>query len=126
MAKAINWPEAFREEILAENCEAERCAFRLGSLYYDSPYWVDGEIVDIRANQRKVRQGIVQGDLKLCTVDALNPEDLQKQKSTLQSKADVISYLQETYGQPVTGESLITVVYYKNLPVVAEEIESPN
>ena len=31
MAKAINWPAAFRDEVIGEDCSGERIALRLGA-----------------------------------------------------------------------------------------------
>lgn len=124
MAKAINWPLAFYNEVLAEDCEQLRSAFRLGTLYYDHHYWTAGEIVDIRVNHLKVRQGRIEGDLKRYRLKELGADDLQCQKTALQTQATVQAFLQETYQQTVTEDSWITVVTYKNLPVIPEEIES--
>jgi len=124
MAKAINWPKAFRDEILAEDTEQIYCAFRLGTVYYDGGYWVDGEEVDIRCNHLKLRRAIIHGALKACPIETLTDDDLAHQKKALQSVPAVVSFLAQTYDQPVTPETVITVVYYKNLPVNPELVES--
>lgn len=124
MAKAINWPQAFRDEILAEDCETMRCALRIGTLYYEGRYWVENEIVDIRANQLKLRKGVVYGDLKLCKLQDLQPDEYTMLKATLQTPQALMAHLQQTYDQPVDKNTLVTVVYYKNLPVIPEEIET--
>jgi hypothetical protein len=123
MAKAINWPLAFRDEVISEDCEAERCAFRLGRLYYEHRYWVPGEIVDIRVNHLKVRKAEITRELKLCRIRELGPEDLGCQKKSLQSIPAVVQYLVDTYNQPVDPEAEITIVYYRNLPINPQEME---
>jgi hypothetical protein len=126
MAKAINWPLQFRDEILKEDCETLRCAFRLGALYYENQYWVDQEIVDIRVNHLKLRKGIVVGSVQQKPLSALGPDELTPQKITLQNKEAVKQFLEATYGQSVEDETPITIVYYKNLPIIPEEIEEPD
>ncbi len=116
MAKSINWPEVFREEILAENTTDTRLALRLGSLYYDNHYWMADERVDIRANQVKIRDALIVGDLQQRKIDELTAVDFKHLKSTLQSQAAVIAFLQDTYQTPVTAETPVTLVHYRNLP----------
>ena len=64
MAKAINWPTQFRDEVLGEDTDTLRCALRLGTLYYDNQYWVPDAVVDIRVNHLKIRKAKIAGDLK--------------------------------------------------------------
>jgi hypothetical protein len=123
MAKAINWPPQFRDEIIAEDTEQLHCAFRLGDLYYENRYWVPDEVVDIRANHRRIRQAKVVGDLRQCAIGDLAEADLLAQKRSLQSKAALIQFLTETYSQPVDEQTLITIVTYQNLPLVPEEMD---
>ncbi len=123
MAKAINWPEAFREEILKEDSETVFSAFRLGTLYYEGRYWTPNEEVDIRCEHLKLRRAIVQGDLKSCPIKALSSDDLKGQKSSLQTIPALVEFLGKNYNQPVNEETEVTVVYYKNKPVIAEEVE---
>lgn len=123
MAKAINWPLAFREEVIAEDCGALRVACRLGSLYYDNRYWVPDEIVDIRVNHKKIRKAKVVGDLRQYALKDLPPEDFQRLKSTLKTPEALRQFLSQTYNQPVEADTLITLVTYQNLPVVPEEVE---
>ncbi len=124
MAKAINWPLQFRDEVIAEDCEQERVALRLGELYYQNRYWVPDEVVDIRVNHKKIRKAVVQGDLRQCAIGDLTDADLARQKSTLRSREALIRFLAETYNQPVNEQSLVTIVTYKNQPVVPEEMET--
>lgn len=123
MAKAINWPQQFRDEVIAEDTEQARCALRLGKLYFENRYWVPDEVVDIRVNHRCIRKGIVVGDLRQCAIRDLSDEDLRCQKKTLQTQAAIIQFLAETYSQPVDENTLVTIVTYKNLPVVPEEMD---
>lgn len=123
MAKAINWPQQFRDEVIAEDTEQLRCAFRLGKLYYENRYWVPDEVVDIRVNHRCIRKAKVVGDLRQCPIRDLAPSDLNCQKKTLQTQAAIIQFLSETYSQPVDENTWVTIVSYKNFPVVPEEMD---
>ncbi len=123
MAKAINWPLAFRDEILAEDSESLRCALRLGDLYYDNRYWVPDEVVDIRCNHKKIRKATVVGDLRRCPLRELTDEDLSRLKAPLRTHQAVMAFLRETYGQPVEEATLVTLVTYRNHPVVPDEVE---
>lgn len=124
MAKAINWPRQFRDEVIAEDCETERCAFRLGNLYYENRYWVPDEVVDIRVDHKKIRKAVVVGDLRQCALRDLSPEDLRRVKNALQTKEALMRFLSETYNQPVDENTLVTIVTYKNRPIVPEEMET--
>lgn len=123
MAKAIHWPLQFRDEVLVEDCEQERIALRLGDLYYENRYWVPGEVVDIRVDHKKLRQGTVIGDLRKCSIQDLGASDFQRLKASLQNMDVVMQFLAETYNQPVTPETLVTIVTYQNRPVIPEEME---
>lgn len=123
MAKAINWPLAFRDEVIAEDCEELRCAFRLGELYYENRYWVSDEVVDIRVNHKKIRKAQVVGDLRRQAIRDLDEAELNRQKTTLRSREALIRFLAETYNQPVDENTLVTIVTYKNQPVIPEEME---
>lgn len=123
MAKAINWPAAFREEVINETTDTLRCALRLGRLYYDNHYWVDGETVVIRVNHKVIRKAVVMGELKCCPINQLGDQDYACQKQSLKSAEAVSRFLAETYGQPVTPETEVTVVYYQNLPLDPEIME---
>ncbi len=123
MAKAINWPKSFREEILAEDGDKTYAAFRLGTIYFEGQYWVSGEEIDIRCNHLKIRRAIIEGDLKACPIKDLTNDDLSRQKTPLKTQQSVIEFLSTNYNQPVDENTMITVVYYKNLPVNEEQIE---
>ena len=126
MAKAINWPAAFRDEVIAEDTDRVFCAFRIGRLYYDGRFWSPDEVVDIRVDHRVVRKGVVQGDLKCCAIKDLLAEDFQKQKKELNSVDEVVTFLSENYQQPITPETEVTVVYYKNLPLDPDIMDVPD
>lgn len=123
MAKAINWPGQFREEIIAEDTQAEHIALRLGDLYYENRYWVPDEVVDIRVNHKKIRKATVIGDLRQCAIRELDEDDLSRLKQPLRSQQALIRFLAETYSQPVDETTLVTVVTYRNHPIVPEEME---
>lgn len=124
MAKAINWPKQFRDEIIAEDSEHERIALRLGTLYYENQYWVPDEIVDIRVNHLKIRKGKVTRELRQCMIQDLTRDDYVRLKKTLQNVEAIIQFLSETYQQPVQADSFITLVAYQNLPIVPEDMET--
>jgi len=117
MAKAIHWPEPFREAILAETTEQLCCAFRLGTLYAEGQYWQDGDVVDIRCNHLKTRCGKVVGDMMLMAIGELTPEVLQYQKPSLQTIEAVKAFFQDHYQTHVSDETLISIVYYRNEPL---------
>lgn len=121
MAKAINWPAEFLDEILNENEDDIKVAFRLGSIYFDHTYYIPEEIVDIRCDHKVVRQGIIVGDMKLCKINELTECILSKQKKRLQSIDAAVEFLKQTYQQDTTPETTITVVFYKNLKTETEE-----
>ncbi|MDX2085829.1 MAG: hypothetical protein SFZ03_10635 [Candidatus Melainabacteria bacterium] len=123
MAKAINWPLPFRDEILKEDCLTERIALRLGTLYFDHQFWVPGEVVDIRVNHLKVRKAIVVQPVRKTTPAQLTPEDFKRLKTGLTDTEAVVHYLRKNYNQPVDEQTPLSVVAYKNLPVVPDEIE---
>lgn len=123
MAKAINWPLQFRDEVIAEDTQSEHIALRLGQLYYENRYWVPDEVVDIRVNHKKIRKAAVVGDLRQCAIRDLSVEDLVRLKKSLQTREAVRSFLAETYDQPVDEQTLVTIVTYQNHPIVAEEME---
>ncbi len=123
MAKAINWPARYREEVISESTEPLRCAFRPGRLYFDHQYWVDGEEVDIRVNHKVIRKAVIAGDLKCCRIGDLSTADFIAQKSDLKSVEQVVCYLSEIYGNPLSEDSEITVVYYRNRPINPEIME---
>ena len=124
MAKAINWPIQFRDEVIAEDTQREYCALRLGNLYYENRYWVPDEIVDIRVNHKKIRKAVIVGDLRQCAIHDLSTQDLQRLKRDLQNRDALIRFLTETYQQPVDANTLVTVVTYQNHPIVPEEMET--
>ncbi len=124
MAKAINWPAHFRQEVIDEPAGELKTAFRLGRIYFDNQYWVDGEEVDIRVNHKVIRKAIIQGELKCCRIDQLDARDYQLQKSNLNDMHAVIDFLAKTYNQPVTPDTEITVVYYTNRPLDPEIMDA--
>lgn len=123
MAKAINWPSQFRDEVINEPEEGVRTAFRLGRLYYDNRYWVDGEEIDIRVNHKVIRKAVIVGDLKCSPIKELHETDLAAQKQALRTRDAVIQFLSQTYNQPVTPETEVTIVYYQNNPIDPEILE---
>lgn len=123
MAKAINWPQKFRDDVIREETDELQCAFRLGSLYFDNHYWSDGEEILIRVNHKVIRKAKVVGDMKKCALKDLDARDLEMHKPGVKTVDEVIQYLAQTYKQEVDPETVITVVYYKNLPIDPEIME---
>lgn len=115
MSKAINWPSEFLKDVINANTTDIKVALRLGSIYYDHSYYVPDEIVDIRVNHKVIRKGIIIGELKLCKINQLTPDDFQKLKQGLNTIDNVVTYLAATYNQEVTPETEVTVIYYRNL-----------
>lgn len=124
MAKAINWPRAFRDEIIGEDALSERIALRLGSLYYENRYWVPDEVVDIRCDHKKIRKATVVGDLRQMPVGAFSDAEFARLKSSLKTPQAVIDFLAATYNQPVDAQTPVTVVTYRNHPLVPDEVEA--
>ncbi len=124
MAKAINWPRQYRDEVMEEPSDKRFAAFRLGRLYFDNHYWVAGEEVDIRVNHRIIRRATIIGDMKCCSIEDLMPEDYEAQKSDLKTPEAVISFLSSTYEKPVTPQTEVTVVYYQNHPLDPEIMDT--
>jgi hypothetical protein len=121
--KAINWPAPFRDEVLSESTEPIFSAFRLGRLYFDNQYWAEGETIHIRVNHKIIRLAVIKGDLKCTPIQALSPADFAAQKTGLKDVDSVVRFLSETYQKPVTPETEVTVVYYRNLPIDPDIVE---
>jgi hypothetical protein len=64
------------------------------------------------------------GDLRQCAIKDLSDEDLQRQKQPLRSREALMRFLSENYQQPVDADTLVTVVTYRNHPIVPEEMEA--
>lgn len=128
MSKAINWPAQYLSEVINEDTTSVKIALRLGDIYHKHCYYVPDEVVDIRVNHNIIRQGIVVGEMKLCKINELTPEDLEKEKSGLKSIDEIVSYLAKTYNQEVTPETEVTAVYYKNKPAenIADRVDDPH
>ncbi|MEI7473284.1 MAG: hypothetical protein WCK67_00765 [bacterium] len=127
MPKAINWSENFYDEVIAEKNDEEVIAIRPGSLYFDNAYYVKGDPVEIRVGGNIVRRGIISQEMQLMTIDQLSDELLAKYKSTLRQKADVLSFISEYYKVDTALNSIVTVVFYKNLPLIERiEIDDPH
>ncbi len=123
MSKSINWPTRFRDEVIAEDTESVKCAFRLGSIYYDNQYWVDGEEVLVRVNHKVIRRASITGELKKCKINELDNSDFRAQKKSIENVEALVTFLSKNYEQEVTPESEVTVVYYKNHPIDPEIME---
>jgi hypothetical protein len=129
MAKAINWPGQYRDILLNEpdfnpSAAGVYCALRLGTQYFEHQYWVDGEVVDIRVNHLRVRKGTVVGGVEQYPLSDLPAKVYDALKPNLKTPEQVQAFLSQTYDQPVTMQTPISVVFYTLHPVIPEEMES--
>jgi len=126
MAKAINWPQEFYDEIMSEDMNSQRAALRLGSIYYDNGYFTPNEIIDIRINSKITRKAQIIGGMKLSKIKELSENDISRYKKSLQSKAEIIKFLSENYKQDVTEDSTVTVITYRNLDLILPDDDDPH
>ena len=122
MAKAINWPQEFYDEVINESIDNPKIALRIGSLYFDNGYYVNGEIVDIRVNHKKVRKAQIIEDMRLAKIKDLSGEDIKMYKGSLHDKSSIINFLSQNYNQSLDEETEVTIINYKNLPLEEGEI----
>jgi hypothetical protein len=127
MAKAVNWPEEFYEEVMNEDCGKQKIALRIGSLYYEHGYFVPSEVVDIRVNHKAVRKASIDAEMYLSKIKDLSEETLSKYKKRLQTAREIAEFLKNNYNQEITEESIVTVITYINLPFENEVgVEDPH
>lgn len=117
MAKTINWDENFEHEVLSEDCDGTKVAFRLGRLYYDNEYYQKGDVVDIRVNQIFVRAAEVIDTLKIFKINELNSDIFKMSKSSIKNQKDLVNYLRHKHNKNIDDNELVTVVKYKNKPI---------
>jgi len=117
MAKAINWPKEFYEEVMSEDTDSQKIAIRPGSIYYENGYYTDKEIIDVRVNHKIVRKGFIDGDMRLLKIKDISDEDLNKYKSALRDKTNLINFLSDNYKLELNEESEVTLISYKNLDI---------
>jgi len=126
MAKAINWPKEFYNEVISEDMESPRIAIRLGSIYVDNGYFTDKEIIDIRVDHKVVRKAVISGEVKLLKINEISDEDMSKYKKSMENKSDLINFLSKNYNQQVNEETEVTLITYKNLDIVPSEDDDPH
>lgn len=126
MAKAINWPKEFYEEVMMEDMTSPKIAVRLGNIYYENGYYTDKEVIDIRVNHKVVRKGLVLGDMQLLKINELSDEDMSKYKKSMQNKSNLINFLSKNYNQQVNEDTEVTVITYQNLDIVPPEDDDPH
>lgn len=126
MAKAINWPKEFYNEVISEDTESEKTAIRLGSIYFDNGYFTDKEIIDIRVDHKVIRKAVILGEAKLLKINELSDEDMSKYKKSMDNKTNLINFLSKNYNQQVNEETEITLITYKNLEIVPSEDDDPH
>ena len=115
MAKAINLPQKFLEEVMNEDSATSKIALRLGSLYFDNAYYSVNEIVDIRVDHKIARKAVIMDDMRLFKIKDMPEEVLKMYKTSLREKSGIINFLADNYKQPVDEETFVTVITYKNL-----------
>ena len=121
MAKAINWPFKYYEEITMESVNSPKIALRPGCLYYDNNYYRDGDKVDIRVQHRVVRPAVIQGKMKLKRIKDLTQEEIKACKSDLNNIPAIILFLNENYELSLDENSEVTVITYRNLMIINSE-----
>lgn len=127
MAKAINWPQEFYEEIINEDSEYPKIALRIGDLYFNNGYFANGEVVDIRIDHKITRKAIIIDDLKIYKIKDLPQDIISTYKTRLKNKAEIISFLSTNYNQQIDEETSVTVITYKNLPLEKREtVDDPH
>ncbi len=127
MSKAINWPAQFYDEVTKEDLNVEKIALRLGSLYFDNEYYKEGEIVNIRVDSKIVRDAVISTKMRLMRIKDLTEELVFKYKKDIQSKDKIIDFLAKNYNESVDDDTVVTVVFYKNLSNLnVEEADDPH
>lgn len=127
MAKAINWPERFLQEVLNEENNIPKIALRLGSLYFDTNYYLEGEIVDIRVNHKIIRRGKIIEPLKLSKISDLSQSEIMLYKNDLSNCESISTFLADNYSQDVKSDTIVTVIKYINLPLEdSEDVDDPH
>lgn len=125
MPKAINWPAQFKQQLLDDSEGERRMALRPKAIYFEHRYWTDGDIVDLRANGEVLRSARIVGEMKCCPINALLLDDLAAFLPGVMTMDALCDYLQVTYpechaAEPISPETLVSVVYYENLPLLVE------
>lgn len=127
MAKTINWPQQFHDEVINEVEDSIKLAIRPGRLYYDTHYYKKGDIVDIRIENTVVRRAMVHDDLKIITVKDIQQVELNLFKKSLQSKEAIINFLSERYDLCADENTEVTLIAYRNMDLVdTSENEDPH
>jgi len=126
MAKAINWPKEFYDEIMEEKMLEPRIALRLGTIYYDNGYYFNKETVDIRVDHKVVMKGRIIDEMRVLKIKDLNDEILSFYKKNMRTKEDVIKFLSKNYNQQVNEETPVTVIIYQNLCPARVEDDDPH
>lgn len=126
MAKAINWPKEFYDEIVSEDMESARIAIRPSSIYYDNGYYTPNEVVDIRVDHKVVRKAVILGNLKLIKIKDISDETLAKYKKSMLNKQDLINFLLKNYNQHINEDNEVTLITYRNLEMALPEDDDPH
>ncbi len=77
----------------------------------------------IRVNHKIIRKATIIGDLTCCQISQLTPDDYATLKRSLNTPEALMAFLSETYNQPVTPETEVTLVTYQNHPIDLELME---
>lgn len=127
MAKAINWPKDFYNEVISEDTDSFFIALRPGSLYSDTKYYAKGEVVDVRVDHKIVRKAVIAKDMITAKIKDLDYSILGYFKKGYQSTRKVADFLETNYNKPIDEASTVTVITYYNLPVEQDvEYDDPH
>ena len=126
MAKAINWPKEFYDEVVSEDMESAKIAIRPGSIYYDNGYYSPNEVVDIRVDHKVVRKAVILGDLKLMKIKEISDENLAKYRKSMSNKNDLINFLSKNYNQHINEDNEVTLITYRNLEMALPDDDDPH
>lgn len=127
MAKAINWPKEFYEEVINEDSLKAKIALRLGTMYYENSYYVKGEIVDIRVDHKITRKAEIVDEMRISKIKDLSEDVLGMYKNSMLQKSEVVNFLAGNYNQPVSEETDVTIITYRNIPwEECDEIDDPH
>lgn len=115
MAKAINWPKEYYEEILNEDFDTVKIAIRPDTLYYDTNYYTLGEVVDLRVDHRVLRKAVIADEMMSFRINEIPDELLKSVKKNIVHQSDVINFLKTYYNRDFDENSLVTLISYRNL-----------
>lgn len=123
MAKAINWPQEFKNEVINEAEDSIKIAIRPGRLYHDTKYYHKGEIVHIRIDNTIIRTAVIQEEMKVCKIKDISKVDLNLLKNSLQSTESIKNFLSKRYNICIDENTEVTIITYRNLGLTDEALQ---